>query len=168
MDAYESAKSLNDALANAEPEWGNLDLWDDFTGLGELHLHKLLSSLVAVIGEDHVVWQTVNLDIGEDTADTTSYEVTLWTGSLVVRASRSGGDQWPLVSVTPRSALTAFDVLRVPVITTSALEASNYRSTALRLTYPTFTVDLRDRGGGDLKPLLPSFIADLEAVRPPT
>lgn len=162
VDAYESAKYLNNKLADANPSWRGLDLWDDDLGRPELHLHKLLSSLLAVLRGEEVVWADVQLDLGEDTPETTGYTVTIWTGSLVVRATRAGGDQWPLVSVTPRSALTCVEVLRMPVDTTSDHAATGYRSTSIRLSYPKYSIDVQDPRGDRLRELLPGFIADLE------
>lgn len=125
-------------------------------------MHQALSAIAAVVGQEPVVAAVAEVEIGEDSYETTGFDATIWTDDLMVRAIRNGGDETPTVRVVPRSALTAFDVIRAPIITTSGFESREDR-TELRLTYPDRVVTLKQASGSALVELIPSFVRDLRS-----
>jgi len=156
-------KDLNDHISAADPLWSRNDLWDAFSLQGRISpTHQALSAIVAVIGDGPVVAAIASVEIGDDTYETTGFDVTVWSDALVIRAVRSGGAETPVVSVQARSALTGLEILRAPIVTATGFQARDERA-EFRLTYPGRVVTLFERTGNRLTDLLPSLIRDLQA-----
>lgn len=163
MSQRENWQNLNNALSAANHKWRNNDLWDTFALQGRPSpMHQALSAIAFIVDEEPPVATVVDFTVGDDSYETTGFDATVWTDDLVVRARREGGAETPVVSVLPRSALTAFEILRAPIITTSGFESRDER-TELRLTYPDQTVTLKSSSGSSLVELIPSFVRDLSA-----
>lgn len=163
MEQQLVGQTLNNQISAVNSQWSRNDLWDSFSLGGRVSpMHQALSGIIAVIGDQPAVVVAADVELGDDTYETTSFDVTVWSDDVLVRVVRSGGDDAPVVSVMPRSALTGLEILRAPIITTSGFQARDERA-ALRLTYPDQAVTLAERDGSRLISLLPSFIQDLQA-----
>lgn len=161
MEQGEHWQTINNRLSAAHRQWGNNDLWDSFRLQNRVSpMHQAISAIAAVVGEEPTVAASVDFELGDDTYETTRFDAMLWTEDLVVRAVRNGGDESPIVNVQPRAALTGFEIVRAPIVTTSGFESRDDR-TELRLTYPDRVVTLKQSGGPELVNLIPSFIRDL-------
>lgn len=161
MEHREAWQTINNWLGQADWRWARNDLWDSFRLQGRISpMHQALSAIFAVVGAAPPVAASVEVDLGEDSYETTGFDATLWTDELVVRALRSGGDDAPVISVMPRASLEGFEVLRAPVVTTSGFESRDDR-VELRLTYPDRVLTLTQQRSPNLAELIPSFIRDL-------
>lgn len=151
-------QEINMRIEQAIPSWRSLPIWGTLLDADRepAHVHRLISSVLAITGEHPVRWVSADLH----TQDGENYTITLWTDELVIRAARVDGEAWPTVSVTPRSRLVQVEVLESPILTVTLI--GNLRNVLkLRLTYPEFTVEAVDWRGEELTTQLHRFVSDL-------
>jgi hypothetical protein len=146
---------LSPKIARSYSNWGQLSLWDSPGGFESVsHVHRLLSSILPLIGSSPVEWVVTDLDLGEVTYTTISSSMTLRTADLVVRALREPAQMWPVVSAHPCESLIGFELSRSQILTMSEFGAPD-RSVIVRLSYPRFSVEIRDPRGERLPAAIP-------------
>lgn len=158
-------RGLNGAIARSFPAWGELKIWDQTHGEDRAsHTHRLLSAILSVIGTSPPLWAVAHVDTGEDTEASTAYTLTVWTDDLVVTAVREAGEEWPVVTASPRTTLSAVEVLKSQILTFREWGAPD-RGMVLRLTYGgRLTVTIEDPRSTWLPTHLPALLDDLKAT----